>query len=199
MTSRNWKTRKQTWQIFLSFCAFSSCKPNNVIVFEYLMSDMGSICEGPGFWGEEEEVCITLTSGAAAPAVPPYLSRYSRLRRLFLALPFIFNYTLVTCKTHGGTETADRCTTSFMMLLWLPEIPLWLLWPFYSHIEYKNVESDTTTCTGKSKAGATGMWHLLMRSLGLCFGKKIAPVRRKIMLDFTLDCPHLLIKYLLLL
>lgn len=74
------------------------------------MSDMGSICEGPDFWGEEEEVCITLTSGAAAPAVPPYLSHYSRLCRLFLALPFIFNYTLVTCKTHGGTETADRCT-----------------------------------------------------------------------------------------
>lgn len=139
MTSRNWKTRRQTWQIFVSFCSYSSCKPNNVIVFEYVMSDRGSICEGPGFWGEEEEVCITLTSGAAAPAVPPYPSRYSHLCRLLPALPFIINYTLVTCKTHGGTETADRCTTSFMMLLWLPEIPLWLLWSFYSHIEYKNV------------------------------------------------------------
>lgn len=93
------------WQIFVSFCAPSSCKPNNVIVFEYLMSDMGSIYEGADVWGEEEEVCITLTSGAAAPAVPPYLSRYSRLCHLCLVLPFIFNYTLVTCKTHGGTET----------------------------------------------------------------------------------------------
>lgn len=78
MTSRNWKTRRQTWQIFVSFCSYSSCKPNNVIVFEYVMSDRGSICEGPGFWGEEEEVCITLTSGAAAPAVPPYPSRLIR-------------------------------------------------------------------------------------------------------------------------
>lgn len=48
MTSCNWKTRKQTWQIFVCFCTFSFYKPNSVIALEHLTLQRATL----DFFGE---------------------------------------------------------------------------------------------------------------------------------------------------